>query len=71
MCGMGGIVFLRGKRYRSDANTDWGQQLKAAKWYLDERGIKNCGIASFPNGAIEPSDYGIPCKRLPTTDTLW
>ncbi len=22
-------------------------------------------------GRLSPSDYGIPCKRLPTTDTLW
>ena len=58
-------------RYLSDANTDWGQQLKAAKLYLDQHGIRNCWFAYFPDGAIEPSDYGIPCKRLPTTDTLW
>jgi Dolichyl-phosphate-mannose-protein mannosyltransferase len=58
-------------RYLSDANTDWGQQLKAAKRYLDARGIKDCWIAYFPDGSIEPSDYGVPCKRLPTTDTLW
>jgi 4-amino-4-deoxy-L-arabinose transferase-like glycosyltransferase len=58
-------------RYLSDANSDWGQQLKEAKRYLDARGITNCWIAYFPDGAIEPSDYGIPCKRLPTTDTLW
>jgi hypothetical protein len=58
-------------RYLSDANTDWGQQLKAAKRYLDARRIRDCWIAYFPDGSIEPSDYGIPCKRLPTTDTLW
>jgi len=58
-------------RYLSDANTDWGQQLKAAKRYLDARGIKHCWFAYFPDGAIEPSNYGIPCKRLPTADTLW
>jgi hypothetical protein len=58
-------------RHLSDANTDWGQQLKAVKAYLDRRGIKDCWFAYFPDGSIEPSDYGIPCKRLPTTDTLW
>lgn len=58
-------------RYLSDANSDWGQQLKEAKRYLDERGIKACWFAYFPDGAVDPIDYGIPCKRLPTTDTLW
>jgi Dolichyl-phosphate-mannose-protein mannosyltransferase len=58
-------------RYLGDANTDWGQQLKAVKSYLDERKITNCWFAYFPDGSVDPSDYGIECKRLPTTDTLW
>lgn len=58
-------------RYLGDANTDWGQQLKAVKAYLNERHITNCWFAYFPDGSIEPSDYGVPCKRLPTTDSLW
>jgi 4-amino-4-deoxy-L-arabinose transferase-like glycosyltransferase len=58
-------------RYLSDANSDWGQQLKAAKRYLDERHITHCWFAYFPDGSIDPIDYGIDCKRLPTTDTLW
>lgn len=58
-------------RYLSDANVDWGQQLKDVKTYLDSHHITNCWFAYFPDGAIEPSDYGIQCKRLPTTDSLW
>ena len=58
-------------RYLSDANTDWAQQLKAIKSYIDEHHITNCWFAYFADGAIQPSDYGIPCKRLPTTVTLW
>ena len=58
-------------RYLGDANTDWGQQLKAVKAYLDERKITNCWFAYFPDGSIDPSDYGINCKRLPTTDLLY
>jgi 4-amino-4-deoxy-L-arabinose transferase-like glycosyltransferase len=58
-------------RYLSDANTDWAQQLKAIKTYLDERHISNCWFVYFADGAVQPSDYGIPCKRLPTTVTLW
>ncbi len=58
-------------RYLGDANTDWGQQLKAVKAYLDERHITNCWFAYFPDGSIDPSDYGVNCKRLPTTDLLY
>jgi hypothetical protein len=57
-------------RYLSDANVDWGQQLKGVKHYLDQRGIKDCWMVYFADGAIEPRDYGIPCKRLPTVSTL-
>jgi hypothetical protein len=57
--------------YLSDANSDWGQQLKEVKRYLDDRHITNCWFVYFPDGAIEPSDYGIDCKRLPTTSNLW
>jgi tetratricopeptide (TPR) repeat protein len=58
-------------QYLSDANDDWAQQLKAVKLYLDSHGIKNCWFVYFADGVIEPSSYGIPCKRLPTTETLW
>ena len=58
-------------RYLGDANTDWGQQLKAVKAYLDQRKITNCWFAYFPDGSIDPEDYGIHCKRLPTTDLLY
>ncbi len=58
-------------KYLSDANVDWGQQLKSVKRYLDQRGVKDCWFAYFPDGVVDPSYYGIPCKRLPTTDTLW
>jgi len=58
-------------RYLGDANTDWGQQLKAVKKYLDERKITDCWFAYFPDGSIDPSDYGVNCKRLPTTDLLY
>ena len=57
-------------KYLSDANDDWGQQLKATKHYLDTHGIKDCWIAYFVDGAVDPADYGIPCKRLPTSVNL-
>ena len=58
-------------KYLSDANVDWGQQLMSVKKYLDRRGVKNCWFAYFPDGVVDVAYYGIPCKRLPTTDTLW
>lgn len=59
-------------KYLGDANTDWGQQLKAAKRYLDSHGIKNCWFAYFADGVVDTSYYGIPCKRLPTPEnTVW
>ena len=57
-------------RYLSDANVDWGQQLKAVKQYLDQNHIKQCWFVYFPDGAVEPSDYGVNCRRLPTANTL-
>ncbi len=58
-------------RYLGDANTDWGQQLKAVKAYLDQRHITNCWFVYFPDGSIDPIDYGIHCHRLPTANILW
>ena len=57
--------------YLSDANVDWGQQLKAVRQYLDQERITDCWFAYFPDGAVEPSDYGVHCKRLPTGSSLW
>jgi hypothetical protein len=58
-------------KYLSDSNTDWAQQLIAVKKYLDDRGIKKCWFVYFANGAVDPSSYGIPCKMLPTVESLW
>lgn len=58
-------------RYLGDANTDWGQQLKAVRAYLDQRHITDCWFVYFPDGSIDPIDYGIPCRRLPTANLLW
>lgn len=58
-------------RYLSDSNVDWGQQLKAVKQYLDQNHIQNCWFAYFPDGAVQPSDYDVQCKRLPTGSSLW
>src|SRR4029079_9822423 len=58
-------------KYLTDSNCDWGQQLKSVKQYLDQRGVKECWFLYFAEGVAEPSYYGIPCKPLPTINTLW
>jgi 4-amino-4-deoxy-L-arabinose transferase-like glycosyltransferase len=58
-------------KYLTDSNSDWGQQLKSVKQYLDQRGVKECWFLYFAEGVAEPSYYDIPCKPLPTISTLW
>jgi hypothetical protein len=58
-------------KYLTDSSTDWGQQLKAVKRYVDERGIEQCWFAYTVEPAIPFRAYGIPCKTLPTMDTMW
>lgn len=58
-------------KYLTDSNADWAQQLKSVKQYLDARGVKECWFVYFAAGVAEPSYYGIPCKPLPTINTLW
>jgi hypothetical protein len=57
-------------RLLSDSNADWGEQLKWTKKYLDVRGVKDCWFVYFAEGVAEPGYYGIPCKPLPTADSL-
>ena len=57
-------------KYLTDSTTDWGQQLKAVKRYVDERGIQRCWFAYTAEPAIPFRAYGIPCKALPTIDTM-
>jgi len=58
-------------KYLTDSNADWGQQLKAVQKYLDDRGVKDCWFAYFAEPYIQFSAYGIPCKPLPTADSVW
>jgi hypothetical protein len=58
-------------KYLTDSTTDWGQQLKAVKRYIDERGIQQCWFAYTAEPAIPYRAYGIPCKTLPTMDSMW
>jgi hypothetical protein len=55
--------------YLSDAAVEWGQNLKWTKTYLDQHNIHDCYFAYFVEPFILPSDYGIPCKLLPTLES--
>ena len=56
----------------SDSNADWGQQLKATKRYVDQHHIQDCWFIYFANPIVDPHDYGIPCRLLPTVDSaIW
>jgi hypothetical protein len=37
----------------SDSNSDWGEQLKATKKYLDQRGVKDCWFIYFAEGVAD------------------
>jgi len=58
-------------KYLSDANVDWGQQLKATALYLDANNIHDCWFAYFVDGVVDIDHYGVHCKRLPTLEGLW
>jgi len=42
----------------SDSNVDWGQGLKAMRWYVDQHQITDCSFAYFVSGAADPAYYG-------------
>jgi 4-amino-4-deoxy-L-arabinose transferase-like glycosyltransferase len=47
----------------SDSNVDWGQGLREARQYLEQRNIKDCWFAYI--GTADTSYYQLPCKMLP------
>jgi hypothetical protein len=57
--------------YFSDSATEWGQDLKFVDAWVRQRGVTDCWIAHFPAPFLLPSDYGVPCKLLPTLDTMY
>jgi len=57
--------------YLSDSNTDWGQQLKYVKKYLDVHANTPCYFAYFEQGAADYRDYGLQCQVLPTGSGSW
>jgi hypothetical protein len=57
--------------YLSDSNTDWGQQLRYVKTYLDEHPNEPCYFAYFEQGPVDFRDYGVRCQVLPTGSGSW
>lgn len=57
--------------YFSDSAVEWGQELKFVKAWTDAHGVQDCWFAYFPAPFLLPSDYGVPCKLLPTLDTKY
>ena len=45
--------------------------MKWVKQWTDAHQVKECWFAYFPAPFLLPSDYGIPCKLLPTLDTMY
>ena len=58
-------------RYLSDSSIDWAQQLHAVKRYTDAHHIQNCWFVYFGTGVIDYDYYKIPCKLLPTVESIW
>jgi hypothetical protein len=58
-------------RFLSDSSADWAQQLHAVKRYTDEHHIQNCWFVYFGTGVINYDYYHIPCKLLPTVESIW
>jgi hypothetical protein len=57
--------------YLTDSNTDWGQQLRYVKAYLDEHPNEPCYFAYFAQGPVDFRDYGVRCEVLPTGSGSW
>ncbi len=58
-------------RYLSDSSADWAQQLHAVKRYTDEHNLQRCWFVYFGTGVIDYDYYKIPCKLLPTVESIW
>src|SRR6266576_2607876 len=58
-------------RYLSDSSADWAQQLHAVMRYTDQRNIRRCWFVYFGTGVIDYDYYKIPCKLLPTVESIW
>jgi hypothetical protein len=53
-----------GRRYLSDSNLDWGQDLQGLKTYLEREGLGRIYLSYF--GSAPPHCYGIEYQYLPS-----
>lgn len=53
-----------GRRYLTDSNLDWGQDLKQLRDYLEEQDIEQVHLSYFGN--VDPAAYGIDYDPLPS-----
>ena len=51
-----------GAAYKISADADWGQDFKALKKYMDNKGLKDIKLLCF--GAVDPGYYGIKYESL-------
>ncbi len=56
--------------YLTDSSVDWVQQLVAIKAYVQQNNIHNCWFDYWAYPAFRPADYGIPCRELPSWDSM-
>jgi hypothetical protein len=54
-----------GYHWLGDSNLDWGQDLKALKRFMVQRGIDRIQLSYF--GTADPAHYGIDYEYLPST----
>ncbi len=57
-------------KYLTDSSVDWVEQLVAVKAYVQQNNIRDCWFAYWAYPAFRPADYGIPCRELPTWDSM-
>lgn len=58
-------------KYLSDSSVDWAQQLHDVKHYIDAHNIHDCWFLYFGYGIVDYRYYNIPCKPLPTVESIW
>ncbi len=57
-------------KYLTDSSVDWVQQLVTVKAYVQQNNIHDCWFAYWAYPAFRPAEYGIPCRELPSWDSM-
>ena len=62
------------RRTRTDTSptpTLTGDSSSARSRYLDRHNIHDCSFGYFVQPSIDYHSYGIPCRQLPTANSMW